>query len=233
LLNASDVVLDAGAGLGWLTRFLAEKCRWVVAVEKDSQVALVLRDQVKAKSNVTVIEGDVLKAKLPPFNKVVAAPPYYLSSNLVLWLIEQKIECAILIVQKEFADRLAAPVGTEEYSWLSVVATYALDIKLLDLVPKEMFFPQPEVDSIIIALKPWSTKPFEVKNLAAFIQLTKWLFSQRNKKTSKALSSFLKSSCKITETEAEKLVQSLPFRDYRPRQLNPANFGELANALPN
>ena len=233
LLNASDVVLDVGAGFGWLTRFLADKCQWVVAVEKDSRVALVLREQVKSKSNVTVVEGDVLKANLPPFNKVVAAPPYYLSSNLVLWLIERRIECAILIVQKEFANRLAASVGTKEYSWLSVVASYALEVKLLDLVPKELFYPQPEVDSIIVALKPWSTKPFAVKNLAAFVQLTKWLFSQRNKKTSKAISSFLKSNCKITKIEAEKLAQSLPFREYRPRQLTPANFGELANALPN
>ncbi len=232
-LEASDVVLDAGAGFGWLTRFLAGKCRAVVAVEKDPQVALVLREQVKGKGNVTVIEGDVLKAKLPSFNKVVAAPPYYLSSNLVMWLIERKVDCAVLVLQKEFASRLVAAVGTEEYGWLAVVTAHALQVELLDVVCKDLFYPQPEVDSVIVALKPWSKKPFEVKNLAAFIQLTKWLFSQRNKKAAKALASFLKANYKLSKIEAEKTAQALPFRDRRPRELTPANFGELSDALPN
>ena len=81
------MVLDAGAGFGFLTLFLADKCKSVVAVEKDPQVAAALRNQVKALSNVTVVEGDVLKATLPPFNKVIALPPYYLSSHLVTWLL--------------------------------------------------------------------------------------------------------------------------------------------------
>ena len=109
-LGASDVVLDAGAGFGFLSRFLADKCKGVIAVEKDPQVAEVLREQVKGVGNVTVIEGDVLKTELPEFNKVIAIPPYYLSSHLVEWLLERKIDCAVLIVQKEFAKRLnAAP----------------------------------------------------------------------------------------------------------------------------
>ena len=81
-LAKSDVVLDAGAGFGFLTRFLADKCKAVVAVEKDPQIAKCLREQVKGIGNVTVVEGDVLKAELPEFNKVIAIPPYYLSSHL-------------------------------------------------------------------------------------------------------------------------------------------------------
>ena len=107
-------MLDAGAGFGWLTCFLADKCKAVVAVEKDPQVAMVLREQVKGLGNVTVVEGDVLKVKLPEFNKVIAIPPYYLSSQLVLWLLERNVDCAVLILQKEFADRLVAPVGSED-----------------------------------------------------------------------------------------------------------------------
>ena len=82
-LGQYDVVLDAGAGFGFLTRFMADKCKAVVAVEKDPRVAAVLLVQVKNCTNVTVVEGDVLKAELPAFNKVVAIPPYYLSSHLV------------------------------------------------------------------------------------------------------------------------------------------------------
>jgi 16S rRNA (adenine1518-N6/adenine1519-N6)-dimethyltransferase len=94
-LGESDVVLDAGAGFGLLTRFLSENCRGVVAVEKDPQLAEVLSKTFRGTDNVTVVKGDVLRVELPPFNKSVAAPPYYLSSQLVLWLLNRKIDCAV------------------------------------------------------------------------------------------------------------------------------------------
>src|SRR5665647_2498288 len=112
ILSKADVVLDAGAGFGWLTCYLADKCRAVVAVEKDPQIAVVLREQIMDLGNVTVIEGDMLKVALPEFNKVIAIPPYYLSSHLVTWLLEKNIDCAVMILQKEFAGRLIADVGS-------------------------------------------------------------------------------------------------------------------------
>ncbi len=232
-LSEADVVLDAGAGFGWLTCFLADKCKSVVAVEKDPQIARVLREQVNGFGNVTVIEGDVLKVVLPDFNKVIAIPPYYLSSHLVTWLLERHIDCAVLILQKEFAAHLVAPVGSDEYGWLTVVTSQVVEVELLDPVPKAMFYPQPEVDSVILRLKPWSTKPFEVKTPALFVRMTKWLFTQRNKKLAKALSPFLRSNFKLNKQEAEKLALSLPFHDRRARELSPKDFGDLANALPN
>ena len=231
-LNAGDVVLDAGAGFGWLTRFLAGKCKKVVAVEKDPHVAMVLREHVRDLGNVSVLEGDVLKEALPQFNKVIAIPPYYLSSHLVLWLIEKKVDCAVMIFQKEFVDRLVAPVGSEEYGWLTVVAGQSAEIQVLDEVPKDMFYPQPEVDSVIVSIKPWSTKPFQVKDSVFFVQMTKWLFTQRNKKLGKAIAPFLKSSFKLSKQDAEKLALSLPFRDRRARELSPKDFGAVVNAMP-
>jgi len=232
-LGNGDVALDVGAGFGFLTRFLSDKCKAVVAVEKDPQIANALRVQVKDLGNVTVIEGDVLKAALPPFNKVIAIPPYYLSSVLLLWLFERKVDCAVLIVQKEFADRLVAPVGSEEYGWLTVVTCQQAEAELLDSVPKELFYPQPEVNSVIVSLKTWSTKPFNVKDEVVFTRLVKWLFTQRNKKLSKALAPFNKSNFKMTKDEAEKLALSLPFHERRVRELSPKDFGEIADALPN
>lgn len=233
VLSQSDVVLDAGAGFGFLTCFLADKCKAVVAVEKDPQVARVLREQVKGFGNVTEIEGDVLKVVLPQFNKVTAVPPYYLSSHLVMWILERKIDCAVLILQKEFADRLVATVGSEAYGWLTVVTYQSAEVELLAAVPKDMFYPQPEVDSVIVRLKPWSTKPFEVKDSVFFVRMTKWLFTQRNKKLAKALSPFIRSNFKLNKQEAENLALSLPFHDRRVRELSPKDFGALANALPN
>ena len=231
-LSQVDVVLDAGAGFGWLTCYLADKCKAVVAIEKDPQVALVLREQVKGLGNVTVIEGDVLKAALPEFNKVIAIPPYYLSSHLVTWLLERKIDCAVMILQKEFADRLVASVGTEEYGWLTVVTSQGAEVELLDVVPKKMFYPQPEVDSVIVKLNFLRTKPFDVKDPAFFVRMMKWLFTQRNKKLGKALAPFIRDNFKLNKEDAEKLAQSLPCHDRRPRELSPKDFGAIANALP-
>jgi len=230
-LAASDVVLDAGAGFGFLTRFLSDKCKSVIAVEKDPQIARVLRQQLRNLANVTVIEGDVLKAKLPDFNKVIAIPPYYLSSEFIVWLLERNIECAVMILQKEFANRLVAVVGSDDYGWLTVLTFQRAEAKIFEGVSKSAFYPQPEVDSVIVSLKPWSKSPFEVRDKLFFKQLTKWLFTQRNKKLAKALVPFLKTNLRLDKQEAEKLASSLPFQERRARELLPEHFGELANVI--
>ena len=230
-LRKAGVVLDAGAGFGFLTRFLASKCKAVIAVEKDSQVAEVLREQLRGLANVTVIEGDVLKVALPEFNKVVSIPPYCLSSRLVMWLLERKVECAVLVLQKEFANRLVAAVGTEDYGWLTVVAFHSAEAELLDAVPKSMFYPQPKVDSVIVRLKPWKMAPFEVKDEAFFRRMVRWLFTQRNKKLSNALVPFIRSTLGVTKEEAEKRVCVVPFGERRVRELSPKEFGVLANVF--
>jgi 16S rRNA (adenine1518-N6/adenine1519-N6)-dimethyltransferase len=230
-LGKDDVVLDAGAGFGFLTRHLAGKCGMVVAVEKDPRVVTVLREQVRGLANVTVIEGDVLKATVPDFKKVVSIPPYYLSSRLVMWLFDRGFECSVLIVQKEFARRLVAEVGSDAYGWLTVVACHSAAVELLDAVPKSMFYPPPEVDSVIVRLTPWKSAPFEVKDEAFFRRMVRWLFTQRNKKLGNALVPFIKSTFKLADADVDKLVCELPFREKRARELPPEAFGELANAL--
>ena len=230
-LNKSDVILDAGAGFGLLACFLAERCKAVVAVEKDPKVVNILRGQTKDLRNITVIEGDVLTTSLPWFNKVISAPPYYLSSNLITWLLQRKFDCAVLILQKEFADRLVATVGSEDYSWLTVVTNHLAEVQLFNAVPRSMFYPPPEVNSIIVRLRPRSNKLFEIKDPAFFERLVKWLFTQRNKKLSKALAPFIRDNCKLSKQEANKLSLSLPYHDKRPREMAPIDFGAVANAL--
>jgi 16S rRNA (adenine1518-N6/adenine1519-N6)-dimethyltransferase len=230
-LNKGDVVLDAGAGFGFLSRFLADKCRGVVAVEKDPRVAEALREQLNGVANVAIVEGDVLKVALPEFNKLIAIPPYYLSSRLVRWLLERKVECAVLILQREFANRLVASVGSEDYGWLTVVAYHSAEVELLDAVPKELFYPQPEVDSVIVRLVPWKKAPFEVNDATFFRQMVRWLFNQRNKKLDNAFVPFLKSTLKLSKEEAKKRACALPFGERRVRELAPKDFGALANAF--
>jgi 16S rRNA (adenine1518-N6/adenine1519-N6)-dimethyltransferase len=232
-LNSNDVVLDAGAGFGFLTRFIANKCNGVVAVEKDPRVAEVLREQLKTLTNVAIVEGDILKTTIPNFNKAVSIPPYYLSSHLIMWLLDRGFECALLILQKEFANRLIATVGSENYGWLTVVTCHHVEIELLDTIPSWMFHPQPKVDSVIVRLKPWTTSPFSVKDEALFKRLVRWLFTQRNKKLGNAVVPFIKINFKVDKIEAQKKAYGLPLRDRRVRELSPIDFGALADALVN
>jgi 16S rRNA (adenine1518-N6/adenine1519-N6)-dimethyltransferase len=137
-----------------------------------------------------------------------------------------------LILQKEFVNRLVASYGSEEYGWLTVVTNQGAAVELLDSVPKVMFYPQPEVDSVIVSLKSWRTKPFEVKDQMFFVRMMKWLFTQRNKKLGKAIAPFIKSNFKMSKQDAEKFSLSLPSSDRRVRELSPTDFGAIANALP-
>jgi 16S rRNA (adenine1518-N6/adenine1519-N6)-dimethyltransferase len=230
-LGKADVVLDVGAGFGFLTRFLANKCTSVLAVEKDPRVAAVLREQLSGLANVTVIEGDVLKVAVPCFSKVVSIPPYQISSRLLLWLFDRGFDCAVLVFQKEFAARLVAAVGSEDCGWLTVATYHSAEVKLLDAVPNSSFYPPPQVDSVIVRLAPWAVAPFEVKDEAFFRRMVRWLFTQRNKKLSNALVPFIKSTLKVTKEDAQKVACTFPFREKRVRELPPEAFGDLANAL--
>lgn len=228
-LARDDVVLDIGAGLGFLTRFLAEKCERVLAVEADSRLVGVLRELLKDLTNVVVIEGDVFKVQIPPFNKVVSIPPYNISSALIQWLFNKDFDCAVFVFQKEFANRLLASVGSEDYGWLTVLAYHHFEVELFDEVPKWMFYPQPEVDSVIVRLKPRVPPPFHVKDEAFFRRLVQTLFTQRNRKVRNAVQPFIKKCASAEESDEKALF--VPFRERRVRELAPEDFGELANVL--
>jgi 16S rRNA (adenine1518-N6/adenine1519-N6)-dimethyltransferase len=224
-------VLDIGAGLGFLTCFLAGKCKSVLAVESDARLVNVLKEQVRVFSNVKVIYGNILDVKLPQFNKVVSIPPYHISSPLLLWLFNKQFECAVLVFQKEFANRLLASVGGEDYSWLTVVAYYYVEVEILDDVPRWMFYPQPEVDSVIVRLKPKKPKPFTLKNEDFFKRLTRTLFTHRNRKLSNASHPLIRGVRGMKVEDAVKKIENFHFYNKRVRELPPEDFGALANAL--
>lgn len=95
-LGREDVVLEVGAGLGFLTKLLSQACKRVLAVEVDAGLIEILRAELKRVENVVLIEGDILKVSVPPFNKVVSTPPYSISSPILFWLLERDFECAVL-----------------------------------------------------------------------------------------------------------------------------------------
>jgi len=229
-INSKDIVLEIGAGLGFLTHFLARKCQSVLAVEADKKLVKVLREQVADLSNVRIFHGDVFKETLVPFNKVVSIPPYNISSALILWLFQKKFDCAVLIFQKEFAERVVAPASSKSYGWLSIVTYYYADVEILDEVPKQMFYPQPKIDSVILRFK-FKTPPFPLKNEKIFKELVKSLFTRRNRKVRNAILPFLKRKNYIRMQKLMEMSKYVPFFDKRVRELAPEDFGLLANVL--
>jgi len=185
--------------------------------------------QIRGLRNVDLIEGDILGVPVPEFNKIVSTPPYSISSPLLFWLLERKFDCAVLTFQKEFAERLAATVGSKDYGRLTVTTYYLAEVDLLDLVPRSMFYPPPDVDSLVVRLRP-RKPPFSVEDRKVFFELVQILFTQRNKKVRNAIIPFL---CEIgvERKNATKLADSLFFHDKRVRELAPEDFGVLANEI--
>lgn len=228
-ITKDDIVLEVGAGLGFLTQLLSSKCKKVIAVEVDPKIVRILRKQLHSLQNVDLIEGDILKVSLPPFNKVVSTPPYSISSPLLFRLLERNFDWAVLILQKEFAERLAASVGSKDYGRLTVTIYYRADVELLDYVPRNMFYPPPDVDSMMVRLKPRGS-PFQVDDEETFFELVRTLFTQRNKKVRNALIPFLRKR-EITGKEAVELADSTIYSAKRVRELAPEDFGILTNEL--
>ena len=228
-LSLHDVVLEIGAGLGFLTRLLSPRAKEVIAVEIDTKLIQILRTQLFGLKNVDLIEGDVLTANVPWFDKVVSTPPYSISSPLLFWLLAKPFKLAVLAFQEEFAKRLTAAVGSKDYSRLTVSTYYRADIELLDHVSKTQFHPPPDVDSTIIRLKP-KPIPFKVKDEKTFFSLVQTVFTQRNKKLRNAIMPFLKKHGVASE-KARALADSLTFHDKRVRELAPEDFGALTNEI--
>jgi 16S rRNA (adenine1518-N6/adenine1519-N6)-dimethyltransferase len=228
-IKHEDVILEVGAGFGFLTRLLAEKCKKVIAVEVDRNLVKVLETQLNDLENVELIEGDILDVSVPPFNKVVSTPPYSISSPILFWLLEREFDCAVLTFQKEFAERLTASVGSKDYGRLTVTTYYFADTELLEHIPRKRFYPPPKVDSIVVRLKP-RNPPFTVEDKETFFELVQVMFTQRNKKVRNAVITFLRKR-KITGKEAIKIADSLSFHYKRVFELAPEDFGALTNEI--
>jgi 16S rRNA (adenine1518-N6/adenine1519-N6)-dimethyltransferase len=229
-LIRSDVVLEVGAGFGFLTRLLAQKAGKVVAVEVDGRLMKALLTELADLDNVELIEGDVFEVSLPVFNKMISNPPFSVSSRLLFWLLKRPLECAFLTFQEEFARRLEAQVGSRDYSRLTVSTYYHADVETLVKIPREAFYPLPDVDSALVRLRPRRPPPFKVKDEKTFDEVVRTLFTQRNRKVRKAILPFLRKQG-LSEAGALEKADSLPFKGRRVRELPPEDFGVLANEL--
>ncbi|UCH31440.1 MAG: ribosomal RNA small subunit methyltransferase A [Candidatus Bathyarchaeota archaeon] len=229
-IKRSDTVLEVGAGLGFLTRILAQKSKTVLAVEIDTRLVKVLQNELIAFENIKLIEGDILKDPIPPFQKLVSNPPFSISSPLLFWLLGRTFSHATLTLQEDFARRLNAPLGSKDYSRLTVSTYFHFEVELLDNVPRKAFFPLPKVDAVIVQLKHKTPSPFLVKDKGIFNDVVRTLFTQRNRKVRNAILPLFREHGPI-DVAAKKKAFRLPFLNKRVRELAPEDFGMLANEL--
>lgn len=235
-LSRDDVVLEIGAGVGNLTLLLAARAGRVIAVERDRRLIKVLGEQLGGYSNVELLCGDALQIELPKFNKVVANLPYGISSDITFRLLERKFELAVLMYQREFAKRLVAKPGSDDYSRLTVNAYYRASVELLGEVPPEAFFPQPKITSAIVRLKPRES-PFEVSDEGMFFNVVRALFQHRRQRVRNALyRSFgeVFPGVKVSKAERRAAIdQKLPkaLAETHVMDLAPEKFGVIANLL--
>lgn len=198
-LTSESHVLEIGPGLGTVTREAAEVAAKVVAVEMDRDLIPVLEETVGGCPNVEIVHADFLRLDLPAFLEshfgearctVVANLPYYITSPLIIRLIDVKdrIERMIVMVQQEVADRLAAQPGTKDYGSLTVLIQYHCFVRMVARVKRTVFYPAPEVDSAIIRLDVRPSPAVDVPNEALFFRIVRAAFGQRRKTLPRALS---------------------------------------------
>ncbi len=218
-LGRQDNVLEIGPGSGNLTEALSSRAGHVFAVEIDPDLAAQLSGRF---SNVQVIMGDALKVQLPHYNKIVSNLPYQISSKITYRLLSQPFETAVLMYQWEFAQRMAASAGSEEYGRLAMVAGFFCQIEILEKVSKMAFRPVPQVDSAVVRLQPRSDRP--LVDGAEFMRLAEGLFNNRRKKVKKGLAALGAGRQAIAKLDAALLER-------RPEDLTPDEAASLVGAI--
>lgn len=193
-------VLEIGAGVGVLTKELLERCEKVVCVELDTRLFPVLDDTLAGYDNLTLVNADILKVDLKSIFKehfegmevfVCANLPYYITSPVIMRLLEEKLpfKKIIVMVQKEAGDRLCAKVGTRESGAVTVAVNYYAKARKLFDVSRGSFMPSPNVDSCVIELDLTQKGDYDIIDEKIFFKMIKSAFAQRRKTILNSVSS--------------------------------------------
>lgn len=236
-------VIEIGPGIGALTEFLAENAAEVMAFEIDERLVPILADTLRDFDNVQVINKDILKADLQteiqqfknpdlPI-KVVANLPYYITTPILMHLIESKIPFTefVVMMQKEVADRISAQPNTKAYGSLSIAVQYYMTAKVAFIVPRTVFVPAPNVDSAILKMVRRDHPLVQVQDEDFLFDVSKASFVHRRK----TLWNNLTNRFGKSEGIKLKLEDALEKADLQPNvrgeSLSIHDFGRLADAL--
>ena len=217
-IEPGDRVLEVGPGLGILTQRLIGKGESLTCIEIDDILAKYIEETYG--DQLTLIHGDAVKVPFPPFDRFVSNLPYSVSTPIIFKLLEYPFKKAVVMVQKEFAERMVADVGSPDYSRLTVNLFYKAECQIVENVPKSRFKPQPKVDSCLVSVTP-RPAPFAVKDEKIFFKVTQVCFDHRRKKIG-------------TSLKAARLIDSadqIPYADERIEHLRPVEIGEIADAI--
>ena len=236
-------VIEIGPGIGALTEFLAESAAEVMAFEIDDRLVPILADTLRDFDNVTVVNQDILKVDLAQYIaefknpdlpiKVVANLPYYITTPILMHLIESGIPFSefVVMMQREVADRISAQPNTKAYGSLSIAVQYYMTAKVAFIVPRTVFVPAPNVDSSILKMVRRDQPAVAVQDEKFFFKVSKASFVHRRKTLWNNLTSCFGKS----EATKGKLTAALERADLSPsvrgEALSLEEFARLADAL--
>ena len=232
-LQEGEPVLEIGPGIGTLTQGLAQSGANVTAIELDTRLLEVLDTTLAQYSNVTIVHGDVLKLDVPsimnnePF-KVVANLPYYITTPIIMSLLESRlpIERLVVMVQKEVALRMVAKPGTKDYGALSVAVQYYTKPDIVLDVPPKSFLPAPAVTSSVIRCVLRDKPPVDVIDEKLFFRVVKAGFAQRRKTFSNTMKTTGLTRDRIEELLAKANIDG----QRRGETFTLQEFADVANA---
>ena len=232
-LTVGEPVLEVGPGIGTLTQGLAQSGADVTAIELDRRLLEVLDTTLASYDNVRIIHGDVLKLDVPtimnhkPF-KVVANLPYYITTPIIMSLLESKlpIERLVVMVQKEVALRMVAKPGTKDYGALSVAVQYYTEPDIVLDVPPKSFLPAPAVTSSVIRCVLRNKPPVDVIDEKLFFRVLKAGFAQRRKTFSNTMKTTGLTRDRIEELLAKANIDG----QRRGETFTLQEFADVANA---
>ena len=233
-IDDETLVIEIGPGAGSLTNGIAKKAKNVLCYEIDTTLENMLKDNLKEYNNIEIIFGDFLNAnviediKKYSYKKlyVVANLPYYITTPIILKLIEDKImpDKIVVMVQKEVGDRFKAKPGTKDYSSLSVYLNYYFSITKLMDISRNVFMPRPNVDSIVVEFKKINNN-IELKDKDVFFKLVRDSFVQKRKTLRNNLKNY----------DLNKIEEVLKKHNFdlsvRAEQLSIKIFAEISNNL--
>ena len=225
--DRSDV-LEVGAGTGALTDRLLAVSDHVTAIERDRDLAGFLAGEFADAvddGRLDVVAADATTVDLPDYTACVSNLPYGASSPILFRLLPRR-RPTVLMVQREFADRMAAEPGTDDYGRLSVTAQHYADVEIVETVPPEAFAPPPAVDSAVVRTTPREPE-YEITDEAAFLDLVRAVFTQRRK----TLRNAIRNTTHISGiADPRAVLDALDDGTLRARagELSPADFATIA-----
>ena len=236
-------VIEIGPGIGALTEFLAERAAEVMAFEIDHRLVPILADTLRDFDNVTVVNEDILKVDLAQHIqnfknpdlpiKVVANLPYYITTPILMHLIESGIPFSefVVMMQKEVADRISAQPNTKAYGSLSIAVQYYMTAKVAFIVPRTVFVPAPNVDSAILKMVRRPEPAVAVKDEQLFFKVSKASFTHRRKTLWNNLTGYFGKTDEVKDKLTKALDQAGLSPSVRGEALSLAEFASLADAL--